>query len=81
MAQHVDLLYTLGKDGDKIAELAENSIKVSSIEEAVHLASVAVKQGDMVLLSPACASIDMFKNFVARGQAFVKAVHSVQEVS
>ncbi|WP_441002158.1 UDP-N-acetylmuramoyl-L-alanine--D-glutamate ligase [Pseudocolwellia agarivorans] len=81
MAEHVDLLYSLGKDGDKIAELFDNSIKVSSIEKAVHLASGVAKQGDMVLLSPACASIDMFKNFVARGQAFVKAVHSVQEVS
>ncbi|WP_426358430.1 UDP-N-acetylmuramoyl-L-alanine--D-glutamate ligase [Pseudocolwellia sp. HL-MZ19] len=81
MAQHVNVLYTLGKDGDKIAELAENSIKVSSIEEAVKLASASVKQGDMVLLSPACASIDMFKNFIERGQAFVKAIHSVQEVS
>jgi UDP-N-acetylmuramoylalanine--D-glutamate ligase len=78
--QHVDLLYTLGRDGDKIAELVEKSIRVSSIEEAVHLASISIKQGDMVLLSPACASLDMFKNFVERGQAFVQAVQSVQEV-
>ncbi|MEO9495342.1 MAG: UDP-N-acetylmuramoyl-L-alanine--D-glutamate ligase, partial [Vibrio splendidus] len=81
LAEHIDLLYTLGKDGDKIAQLAENSIKVKTIEEAVQLASVEAKAGDMVLLSPACASLDMFKNFVERGQVFVRAVQSVQEVS
>lgn len=78
LANHVDLLYTLGKDGDNIANLAKTSIKVSSLEEAVHLASIVVKAGDIVLLSPACASIDMFKNFVERGQKFVEAVNSVQ---
>jgi len=76
--QFVDVVYTLGKDGDKIAALAENSIKVSSIDEAVNLSSIVAKEGDMVLLSPACASIDMFNNFVERGQAFIKAVASVQ---
>jgi len=81
MEQHVDVLYTLGKDGDEIAQLAKNSIKVSSLEEAVHLASIVVKQGDMVLLSPACASIDMFKSFIERGNAFIQAVNSVQEVN
>ncbi|WP_077339469.1 UDP-N-acetylmuramoyl-L-alanine--D-glutamate ligase [Pseudocolwellia agarivorans] len=83
--KHVDLLYTLGKDGDKIAELvkhsATNSIHVSSIDEAVHLAHIVVKSGDIVLLSPACASIDMFKNFAERGQVFTQAVYSVQGVS
>lgn len=75
---NVSVLYTLGKDGDKIADLSANSIQISSIEEAVHLASMIVKKGDIVLLSPACASIDMFNNFAERGQAFAQAVHSVQ---
>lgn len=76
--QNVSLLYTLGKDGEEIANLSPNSIQVSSIEEAVHLASIVAEKGDTVLLSPACASIDMFKNFAERGQAFAQAVHSVQ---
>lgn len=80
MEQNVSLLYTLGKDGEEIADLSPNSIQVSSIEEAVQLASIVAKKGDTVLLSPACASIDMFKNFAERGQAFVQAVHSVQVV-
>jgi len=79
ISQKVSLLYTLGKDGHEIANLASNSIQVSSIEEAVHLASIVVKEGDIVLLSPACASIDMFKNFAERGQAFTQAVNAVQE--
>jgi len=82
ITQHVNLLYTIGKDGHKIAELTKNSathcIQVSSLEEAVNLASIVVKSGDTVLLSPACASLDMFKNFAERGQVFIQAVNSVQ---
>jgi len=82
ITQHVNLLYTIGKDGHKIAELTKNSathcIQVSSLEEAVSLASIVVKSGDTVLLSPACASLDMFKSFAERGQVFIQAVNSVQ---
>ena len=62
-SQSVDLLITLGKDGDKIARLHANSVKVSSIEQAVAEAHKYSQSGDMVLLSPACASLDMFDNY------------------
>ena len=81
LVQHVNHLYTLGKDGDKIASLMENTTSISSIKEAVIQAKSNAKTGDIILLSPACASFDMFKNYQERGQVFIDAVHSVQEAS
>jgi len=81
MSEHVSHVYTLGKDGDKIALLAKNAkiqhSKVHSIEDAVNDLDNVVKPGDVVLLSPACASIDMFKSFAQRGEVFVAAVEKL----
>ena len=76
--QHIKQLVTLGKDGDVIASLKEGSVKVSSLDEAVTVIKQQAKSGDIVLLSPACASIDMFKNYMERGFAFEQAVQGVQ---
>jgi len=76
--EHVAQVYTLGKDGDEIAALVNNSIKVNTIEAAVCHVNEYVKAGDIVLLSPACASIDMFKNFSERGNVFIDAVKSLE---
>ena len=73
----VDHLITLGKDGDKIAALSTTNTSVNSVEQAVLIANKMAKQGDIVLLSPACASLDMFKNYQERGQAFCLAVQSL----
>jgi UDP-N-acetylmuramoylalanine--D-glutamate ligase len=70
----VSHLITLGKDGDEIAGLADDAIKVTSLAEAVLQAKKLAQPGDMVLLSPACASIDMFKNYMVRGEQFIAAV-------
>ena len=43
---------------------------------AVAMATDAAQTGDVVLLSPACASLDMYSNYVARAQAFVDAVQA-----
>jgi UDP-N-acetylmuramoylalanine--D-glutamate ligase len=44
---------------------------------AVTLAAGLARPGDCVLLSPACASTDMYRNFVERGEVFIKAVQQV----
>lgn len=76
--QHVTQLITLGKDGSEIAALKQNSIEVATLNDAVNVIQKIAKQGDIVLLSPACASIDMFENYMARGLAFEQAVQAVQ---
>lgn len=63
-------LITLGKDGDKLAELKSNAKRVRTMAEAVKKAARCSQPGDMVLLSPACASLDMYSNFMARGDDF-----------
>lgn len=78
---HVSQVITLGKDGDKIAKLAQSATKVTSLFTAVQKAKTMAKAGDIVLLSPACASLDMFKNFGDRGEQFIAAVAKVSEVS
>jgi UDP-N-acetylmuramoylalanine--D-glutamate ligase len=45
--------------------------------DAVNQALALAKPGDRVLLSPACASFDMFRNFEHRGQAFIEAVEAL----
>ena len=76
LTEHVSQLITLGKDGTEIASLVVNAIEVDSLVAAVQQAKNIAKAGDMVLLSPACASIDMFKNFMVRGEVFVAAVQA-----
>ncbi|GAA4900551.1 UDP-N-acetylmuramoyl-L-alanine--D-glutamate ligase [Ferrimonas pelagia] len=69
----VHRLYTLGQDGPALAALHSAAQPVVSIEQAVALAAEEAQPGDLVLLSPACASIDMFRNFVERGERFATA--------
>ncbi|QYJ89632.1 UDP-N-acetylmuramoyl-L-alanine--D-glutamate ligase [Shewanella halotolerans] len=77
----VGQVITLGKDGDKIAEQFEGAVRVESMQEAVAQATQLAKPGDLVLLSPACASLDMYANFMARGDDFRAQVNALaQEV-
>ncbi len=72
----------LGKDGSGIAKALLKVVPVHSvdtIESAVEMAARMAKAGDIVLLSPACASLDMFKNYQARGEAFVTSIGKVLE--
>lgn len=68
----------LGKDNRRIHEAFEDDVEVIvntfSASEAVQIAYHMAKKGDTVLLSPACASFDLFKNYEDRGNQFKKAV-------
>lgn len=68
----------LGKDNKRIHEAFEDDVEVIvntfSASEAVQIAYHMAKKGDTVLLSPACASFDLFKNYEDRGNQFKKAV-------
>ena len=77
LLESVDLLVTLGKDGPSIAALKPGSIQVASLEEAVSFANSIVNENDIVLLSPACASLDMFDNYQHRGNVFASAVRGL----
>lgn len=81
LAAHVGSLITFGKDGSRIAKQSENtSVKcyqVSSLQDAVEQATSLVSSDDIVLLSPACASLDMFKNYIERGEHFIALVNKI----
>ena len=81
LQNHVSQVITLGKDGHKIAELVANTCNVTSLVEAVEVAKTSANIGDIVLLSPACASLDMFKSFAERGEQFALAVTKLAEAS
>jgi UDP-N-acetylmuramoylalanine--D-glutamate ligase len=76
--EKVKAIICLGKDTQKIHEAFQELVPVmidtQSAEEAVHTAFRIATKGDTVLLSPACASFDLFKNYEDRGQQFKKAV-------
>ncbi len=76
----VKLLVLIGKAADKMAKALGTSTETvfaQTLREAVRLASVRAEQGDVVLLSPACASFDMFKDFEDRGRQFKEAVRKL----
>lgn len=81
-AEEVKLLILLGETADQLAQAVEKAgfhsyLKVSSFEEAVVTASARAESGELVLLSPACASWDMFANFEERGRLFKELVASL----
>lgn len=66
-------LYCFGRDGAGFAALRpEAAEQTETMAQAMALIAPRVKPGDMVLLSPACASLDQFKNFEQRGDLFVR---------
>jgi UDP-N-acetylmuramoylalanine--D-glutamate ligase len=72
----------IGRDAAMIEAALPKTVPLAhagSIEEAVELAVEMGEAGDRVLLSPGCASFDMFANFEARGEAFILAVEALRE--
>ncbi|WAG80064.1 UDP-N-acetylmuramoyl-L-alanine--D-glutamate ligase [Metapseudomonas furukawaii] len=70
----------LGRDAERIAQAlgdAVPQVRASTLDEAVRRCADLAEPGDAVLLSPACASLDMFKNFEERGRLFAQAVEGL----
>ncbi|MDQ0434189.1 UDP-N-acetylmuramoyl-L-alanine--D-glutamate ligase [Pantoea agglomerans] len=66
-------LYCFGRDGDALAALRpEIAVRTETMRQAMEQIAPQVKAGDMVLLSPACASLDQFRNFEQRGEQFAQ---------
>ncbi|MGX9996533.1 UDP-N-acetylmuramoyl-L-alanine--D-glutamate ligase [Vibrio sp. JZG120] len=63
-------LCCFGADGDDFMPLHESAIRFDTMEDVIQQVSSQLKPGDMVMLSPACASFDQFDNFTARGDVF-----------
>lgn len=75
--EHCKALVLLGQDAALIAQALEGEkpiVQVGSMKEAVLKAHSLASEGDCVLLSPACASLDMYKNYVARAEDFIQEV-------
>ncbi|UQY35886.1 UDP-N-acetylmuramoyl-L-alanine--D-glutamate ligase [Pseudomonas fulva] len=80
VAAHCRAVVLLGRDADKLAAVLDGAVdilRVDSLQAAVEQAAVLAQRGDAVLLSPACASLDMFKNFEERGRLFAQAVEAL----
>jgi UDP-N-acetylmuramoylalanine--D-glutamate ligase len=73
----------IGRDAPVLREVLQHScvklLDAASLEEAVKLCSEQAHSGDAVLLSPACASLDMFYNYAHRAEVFVSAVNRLVE--
>ncbi|MBC7575240.1 MAG: UDP-N-acetylmuramoyl-L-alanine--D-glutamate ligase [Herminiimonas sp.] len=81
VARHVRGVLLIGRDAPQIrAALAETGVDLfdcATLETAVQQAASAARSGDIVLLSPACASFDMFTGYDHRARVFVEAVREV----
>ncbi|OGO94436.1 MAG: UDP-N-acetylmuramoylalanine--D-glutamate ligase [Coxiella sp. RIFCSPHIGHO2_12_FULL_42_15] len=77
---YVSDVILFGQDAFKIAQALQavtNLHHVNSLQEAVWLADRLAKAQDKVVLAPACASFDMFANYMDRGEQFIKAVEAL----
>lgn len=87
LARKAKLVILIGQTSEKIARSIMKSaeyrqgspaiIEEKTLQKAVKTASGAAVPGDIVVLSPACASFDAFKNFEERGEVFKKSVHEL----
>lgn len=76
--QKVRTIVTLGEEGPALKEAFADDLEIAeagmSLQRAVELAAGIAREGEVVLLSPACASFDMFRNFADRGDQFRRLV-------
>ena len=83
VSRYARAVVLMGRDAPQIrAALADAGVALvdaDSLAQAVHLASQRAHPGDAVLMSPACASFDMFKNYEHRAQVFIEAVKALAD--
>jgi UDP-N-acetylmuramoylalanine--D-glutamate ligase len=81
VARHVRAVVLIGQDArlllDTLAPTGVPCLLAETLPEAVELAFAQAQEGDAVVLSPACASLDMFRNYGHRGLVFVDAAHEL----
>jgi UDP-N-acetylmuramoylalanine--D-glutamate ligase len=71
---NVGAVYVIGETADELAQAIPDTIRARDLETAVERAAAAAQPGEVVLLSPACASYDQFRDFEARGEEFKRLV-------
>ncbi len=84
VSRYARAVVLMGRDAPALREVLQHSgvklLDAATLEDAVKLCSEQAHSGDAVLLSPACASMDMFRNYAHRAEVFVSAVnHLVEE--
>jgi UDP-N-acetylmuramoylalanine--D-glutamate ligase len=81
--KNVKALITFGQTAPKIERVGKEAgikqiIRVDNVDKAVPVAYQQSEEGDVILLSPACASWDQYKTFEVRGDIFIEAVHKLK---
>ncbi|MGB2952873.1 MAG: cyanophycin synthetase, partial [Gaiellaceae bacterium] len=76
---NVKAVYVIGETADELVAVIPDTIRAGDLATAVELATAAADPGDVVLLSPACASYDQFRDFEQRGEEFRRLVQNLAE--
>ncbi len=77
LANQIYRMVCFGQDVDILMKLSDNTQRVADLDEAVRCVAAEAQPGDWVLLAPACASLDQFRNFEQRGQRFADLVNAL----
>ena len=82
VAQKAKGVVLIGRDGDKIASAIEGSgvaiVRAATMRDAVRAGLALAQPGEVVMLSPACASFDMFRNYEHRAEVFIEEVRALE---
>lgn len=82
--EYVSHVILFGKDADLLEQALYDCaaiLRVSTLREGVAQAKKIAQSGDVVLLAPACSSLDQYENYAARGRDFVEAVNALSVIS
>ena len=80
LTKYVSHVFALGKDAHLFEKSFAHTTRVATMKDAVKAATRLAASGDVVLLSPACASLDMFKNYMHRGDVFKQDVYDLHNL-